>query len=77
MAGQRIVMRHSEAFKRTVVAGLESGRFRSIAQARERYGIRGAHPETPGGGTPSSTLAAGGSGLFPESRRKGVEISRA
>lgn len=42
MAGQRIVTRYSEAFKRTVVAGLESGRLRSVEEARRRYGIRGA-----------------------------------
>lgn len=42
MAGQRSVVRYSEAFKRTVVAGLESGRLRSVEEARRRYGIRGA-----------------------------------
>jgi transposase-like protein len=35
------VIRYSEAFKRTIVAGLESGRFRSIEEVRQRYGIRG------------------------------------
>lgn len=42
MAGQKSVIRYSEAFKQTVVAGLESGRFRSIAEAQQRYGIRGS-----------------------------------
>jgi transposase len=41
MAGQKSVIRYSEALKRTVVAGLESGRFRSIEEARRRYGIGG------------------------------------
>ena len=36
-----IQMRYSVAFKQQVVAELEAGRFRSICQASEHYGIRG------------------------------------
>ena len=38
----RIQVRYSVAFKRQVVADLEAGRFRTIGQAREHYGIGGA-----------------------------------
>ncbi len=37
-----VQMRYSMAFKRQVVASLEAGRFRSIEQARQHYGIGGA-----------------------------------
>ena len=37
-----VQMRYSGAFKRQVVAALEAGRFRSIEQARQHYGIGGA-----------------------------------
>jgi len=37
-----VQMRYSLAFKRQVVAALEAGRFRSIEQARQHYGIGGA-----------------------------------
>ena len=37
-----IQMRYSVAFKQQVVAELEAGRFRSIEQARQHYGIGGA-----------------------------------
>ncbi len=36
-----IQMRYSVAFKQQVVAELEAGRFRSICQASDHYGIRG------------------------------------
>jgi transposase len=36
-----VQMRYSMAFKRQVVGELESGRFRSLCQAREHYGIGG------------------------------------
>jgi transposase-like protein len=39
---ERMVRRYSECFKRQVIADLESGRFASIAEAREQYGITGA-----------------------------------
>jgi len=37
-----VQMRYSLAFRRQVVAALEAGRFRSIEQARQHYGIGGA-----------------------------------
>jgi transposase len=37
-----VQMRYSLAFKRQVVAALEAGRFRSIEQARQHYGIGGS-----------------------------------
>ncbi len=37
-----VQMRYSLAFKRQVVAELEAGRFRSIQEARQHYGIGGA-----------------------------------
>lgn len=40
---QRIVIRYSGSFKREVVESLESGRFSSIYEATEHYGIGGAH----------------------------------
>jgi len=39
---ERIVVRYSLSFKHQVVSELESGRFSSISQAKEHYGIRGA-----------------------------------
>lgn len=42
MAG-RVTMRYSEAFKLQVIAEVESGKFDSLAQARETYGIGGAY----------------------------------
>lgn len=39
---QRIVVRYSMSFKQQVVEALESGRFSSISEAREHYGIGGA-----------------------------------
>jgi transposase-like protein len=38
---QKIIYRYSTAFKRQVIEDIESGRFSSIEQAREHYGIRG------------------------------------
>lgn len=38
---RREVIRYSQAFKREVVGELERGRFRSIREAAEHYGIRG------------------------------------
>jgi transposase len=38
---ERTVLRYSACFKRQVIAELESGRFASIQQAREHYGIKG------------------------------------
>ena len=38
---QRLVLRYSMSFKRQVVSELESGRFDSILQASEHYGITG------------------------------------
>ena len=38
---QKILYRYSTAFKRQVIEDIESGRFSSIEQAREHYGIRG------------------------------------
>jgi len=37
-----VQMRYSLAFKREVVAELEAGRFRSMQEARQHYGIGGA-----------------------------------
>ncbi len=39
---QRIIVRYSMSFKHQVVKELESGRFSSISQAKEHYGIAGA-----------------------------------
>ncbi len=39
---QRTVIRYSMCFKRQVVAELESGRFDSIGQVSEHYGITGS-----------------------------------
>ncbi len=39
---QRTVLRYSVCFKQQVVAELESGRFDSIGQASEHYGITGS-----------------------------------
>ena len=39
---QRIVVRYSMSFKQQVVEELESGRFSSISEAKEHYGIAGA-----------------------------------
>jgi transposase-like protein len=39
---QRLVIRYSMSFKRQVVSELESGRFDSIVQASEHYGITGS-----------------------------------
>ena len=39
---QRLVVRYSMSFKRQVVSELESGRFDSIGQASEHYGITGS-----------------------------------
>ncbi|MBA7709119.1 hypothetical protein ES703_118029 [subsurface metagenome] len=39
---QRLVLRYSMSFKRQVVSELESGRFNSIGQASEHYGISGS-----------------------------------
>jgi transposase-like protein len=39
---RRQIIRYSEAFKRQVVEGLESGKHESIEQARRVYGIRGS-----------------------------------
>ncbi len=38
---QKLVIRYSTNFKRQVVSELESGRFSSIGQASEHYGIKG------------------------------------
>ena len=38
---QRLVYRYSIAFKRQVIEQFESGRFGSINEAKEHYGIRG------------------------------------
>ena len=38
---KREVVRYSEAFKLQVVSELESGKFKSIFEARNRYGIKG------------------------------------
>lgn len=38
---QRLVYSYSTAFKRQVIEQLESGRFSSINEAKEHYGIRG------------------------------------
>lgn len=39
---ERIIKRYSVAFKREVVAALESGRFASVGEANAHYGITGA-----------------------------------
>ena len=39
---QRLVLRYSMSFKRQVVSELESGRFDSIGQVSEHYGITGS-----------------------------------
>ena len=39
---QKLVIRYSMSFKRQVIEDLESGRFNSIGQASEHYGISGA-----------------------------------
>ena len=39
---QKLIIRYSMSFKRQVVSELESGRFDSIGQANEHYGITGA-----------------------------------
>jgi len=39
---RRTTIRYSVAFKRQVVAALEGGRFRTIREANEHYGIAGA-----------------------------------
>jgi transposase-like protein len=38
---QRLVVRYSSSFKRQVVSELETGRFDSIGQASEHYGVPG------------------------------------
>ena len=38
---ERLVYKYSTAFKRQVIEQMESGRFSSINEAREHYGIRG------------------------------------
>lgn len=38
---QRIIVRYSECFKRSVVEALEGGRFSSHNEARQHYGIAG------------------------------------
>jgi transposase len=38
---QKIIYRYSTAFKRQVIEDIERGRFSSIGQVREHYGIRG------------------------------------
>ena len=39
---QRLVIRYSMSFKQQVVSDLESGRFGSICEAKDHYGIKGA-----------------------------------
>ncbi len=39
---QKIIVRYSQSFKQQLVEELESGRFSSILEAKEHYGIRGA-----------------------------------
>jgi len=39
---QKIIFRYSQSFKQQLVEELESGRFSSILEAQEHYGIRGA-----------------------------------
>jgi transposase-like protein len=39
---QKIVVRYSQSFKQQVIADIESGRFSSIMQAQEHYGITGS-----------------------------------
>jgi transposase-like protein len=41
VSNQRKVVRYSEAFKRQVVSDIADGTFRSVDEARVRYGIRG------------------------------------
>jgi transposase-like protein len=38
---QRLVVRYSNTFKRHVISELESGRFGSISEAQEHFGIKG------------------------------------
>jgi transposase-like protein len=38
---ERIIRRYSSCFKQQVIAELESGRFESLAAAREHYGVLG------------------------------------
>ena len=40
---QRTVVRYSVAFKREVIEQLEAGRFGSIGEAKEHFGISGAY----------------------------------
>ena len=40
---QREIIRYSSSFKQQVVSDLESGRFGTIAAAKEHYGIRGSN----------------------------------
>lgn len=42
MVNERKVIRYSQAFKLQVVREIEDGTFKSIEQARERYGIAGS-----------------------------------
>ena len=39
---RRIIVRYSMSFKQQVVRELESGRFSSISEVKEHYGITGA-----------------------------------
>ena len=39
---QKTVIRYSQSFKQQVISDLESGRFSTLAQAKEHYGIAGA-----------------------------------
>lgn len=39
---QKIVIRYSQSFKRQVISDLESGRFSTMSQAQEHYGITGS-----------------------------------
>ena len=39
---KRVILRYSQAFKRQVVAEIESGRFRSMQDAGDHHGIKGA-----------------------------------
>ena len=39
---QKTVIRYSQSFKQQVISDLESGRFSTLAQAKEHYGISGA-----------------------------------
>lgn len=40
---QKIVVRYSQNFKQQVISDLESGRFSTIHQAKEHYGITGSY----------------------------------